>query len=313
VGISIGLLALLFRSGLVDLAAIGQALRAAEPAPLLAAGVAYCVLGSVVRGYRWRALVRSLDHPLSIGRATELFVIGTTFNQVLVTGIGGDVVRTVLLAGDGLGRAHAASTVIVDRAIGILMVLVPGVVALVLVREQRPAVVGLLVVAGLVGLLGSLFLLGGRVWRRQAARLPWIGRLFEHHAIARFVDSFAEYGAGTLALATLWSLGWTVLLVSANALIGRSLGVTQATLLDWVIVVAVVALSTLLPSIGGWGVREWTYVGLLGALHPPVPPATATAISILFGGMNFLLAAVGALLILRERGVGPTSDVPMSD
>lgn len=301
IGISIGLLVVLFRSGLVDFTAILDVLRSARLVPLIAAALAYCVLGSIVRGYRWRALVTSLGHQMSIGRATELFLIGTYFNQMLVTGIGGDVVRTLLLARDGLGRAHAASTVIVDRAIGILMVLLPGLVALLLVRDQSPAIVSLLLVSGLAGLVGSVFLLGGRAWRRHAARLPLVGRIFEHQGIARFVDSFAEYGARTLAISTAWSIGWTVLLVATNALLGRSLGITQADILDWIIVVAVVALSTLLPSVGGWGVREWTYVGLLGALQPPVPPATATAMSILFGGMNFLLATVGAVLSSRQR------------
>ena len=36
-----------------------------------------------------------------------------------------------------------------------------------------------------------------------------------------------------------------------------------------------VALSILLPSIGGWGVREVSYVALLGSLSPPVSPDAA--------------------------------------
>jgi hypothetical protein len=122
--------------------------------------------------------------------------------------------------------------------------------------------------------------------------------------MARFVDSFAEYGLRPLALSAAWSTVFTVLLISANALLGRALGIDQASIRDWVMLVPLVALSSLLPSVGGWGVREWTYVGLLGTLDPPVAPSDATAISMLFGGMNLMLAAAGGLITLWRGSAG---------
>jgi len=301
VAVSVGLLALLFWRGGVDLPLVAEHLRSAQPAPLLGAIMLYAILGSVVRGFRWRTLVIALGHRIPVTRATGLFLVGTFFNQLLPTGIGGDVVRTLILGRDGLGRARAASTVIVDRAVGILMLLAAGLAALVVARDRAPPeVVVLLLVAGSAGITGSIVLLSAHRWRERVTELPLVGRVAGLTSIQRFADSFAEYGPAPLAQSAAWSTGFTVLLISANALLARALGIHQAGLVDWVLIVPLVALSSLLPAVGGWGVREWTYTGLLGTLSTPVPADQATAISVLFGGMNLTLAVVGGILTATQ-------------
>lgn len=303
--VSAGLLVALFRFGGVDVRAVGDVIAAAlgRPGSLLAAVVLYCLAGSLVRGLRWQALVRPLGHPLTLGRATELFLVGTFFNQVLPTGMGGDVPKTLLLArdgqADGLGRVRAASSVLLDRALGLMPLLAIGLIALPLAGDGiSPVVMTLLAGFGVVGLLGLAMLVRADVWRPTAERLPGIGWLLERGAIKRFIGSFAEYGPRALVVATGWGFTFAVLLIGANAFLGRAVGipVAQAGLAQWALVVPLVALSILLPSLAGWGVREWSYVALLGALAAPVPAATATAVSLLFQALNLMLALVGGLL-----------------
>ena len=295
--VSVGLLALLFRWGGADLSAVAARLRGARPGPLLIAFLLYAILGSLVRGFRWQALIAALGQRVPVARTTELFLVGTFFNQFLPTGIGGDVVRTLILARDGLGRARAASTVIVDRAIGILMLLAAGLVALLVAHDRAPVEVAVLLVGAiLAGVGGSIGLLSAHRWRARLVGVRLVGRLATAGPIARFVDAFAEYGPRPLALSAAWSTAFTGLLIGANVAVARALGIHQADLLDWALVVPLVALSSLLPSVGGWGVREWTYVGLLGTLQPPVSADMATAISVLFGAMNLTLAATGGVL-----------------
>lgn len=307
-GISAGLLILLF-AFVVDPAAVGEQLRAAadHPLALATAFLLYCVLGSLVRGFRWRALILGLGQPIRLGRATELFLVGTYFNQFLPTGIGGDLVRALALAQDGMGRARAASTVIVDRALGLLPLFALGLAALAVARDRAtPAVALTLGLAGLAGTLGLLALMRIDRWIRFAARLPLLGRLLQHGGIVRFVGSFRDYAPGSLGRGSAWGFVFALLLVGSNAALGRAVDITQLGLLDWAIFVPLVALTTLLPSIGGWGVRELLYVGLLGAVDPPVSEAQATALSILFGGLNLILAACGGLLV----GMGRASGLP---
>ncbi len=305
---SAALLGLLFRFGGADLGGVRSAMQAGQPRYLLAALFAYAFLGSVVRGARWRTLVRTLGHEVGLMRCTDLFLVGTFFNQLLPTGFGGDVVRSLLLGRDGLGGARAASTVVVDRAIGIMMLLPVGAIALALTRHRVPT--GLwaaLLVATVIGLVGSLVLLSAPRWRGRLTRLPGLGRLATWPALARFADSFAEYDARALLTAAAWSVLFTGLLIAANVLTGRAMGASGVSVLDWCLVVPLVSLSTLLPSVGGWGVREWTYVGLLGMLQVPVSPSQATAVSVYFGLMNWLVASVGGLRLLGQGWPAPVA------
>jgi uncharacterized membrane protein YbhN (UPF0104 family) len=307
-GITLGLLALLF--GYVVhpaevLAQLGKALR--QPGPLLWAFLLYCVLGSIVRGLRWQALARGLGHEVSVVRTTELFLVGTFFNQFLPTGMGGDLLRALALARDGMGKARAASTVLIDRALGLLPLLALGLAALPAVRDHTsPAVTWTLLVLGLAGTLGLLLLFRVNRWLPWAERLPLLGRLLENGGLRRFLGSFAEYDARSLARSTAWGFAFAILLIGANASLGQAIGIRQMSLYDWAIFVPLVAMSALLPSIGGWGVREVLYAGLLASLPEPVPAADATALSILFGGMNLLLAAVGGVL----TGMGSMIGLP---
>ena len=299
VALSVGLLALLFRKG-VDVTGLVTTLRQAHPLPLLGAVGLYCVAGSIVRGYRWRALITSLGHRISLARSTELFLVGTFFNQIMPTAIGGDVVRAVMLARDGVGRAHAASTVLVDRALGVMTLLVPGLIALLLAPGRAsPTVTALLAMAGLAGLAGGVFAINGRSWRPHAMRIPVVGKLFARQGIGRFVDSFAEYGLPALGRAAGWSLAFTLVLIGTNVLLGRALGITTVSVVDWATLVPLIAIAMLVPLIGGWGIREWSYVGLLGLLTPPIARTPAAAMGLLLGFLNTLLALVGWMLSAR--------------
>lgn len=303
IGVSIVLLALLFRN--VAFTDVVDELRGVNVLALLGAVLLYVVLGTFVRGNRWRSLIVSLGQAISITRAMELFLVGTFFNQLLPTGIGGDVVRALVLARDGLGRARAFSTVLVDRALGILPLLAVGLIALLIAPGQPPQMIaGLLLATGIAGVVGIIFLFQAHRLRGRVTGLPLVGWVFTRPSVTRFVDSFAEYSRRALVTSISWAFAFTLLLIGANALLGRAVGISQATLLDWAILVPLAALSTLLPSVGGWGVREWTYVGLLSTLDPPVSADTATAVSLLFGGMNLILAASGAVLTAASDTVG---------
>jgi uncharacterized membrane protein YbhN (UPF0104 family) len=302
-GISLFLLALLFRSvGVSDVAA---QLRSARPAPLLGAVALYCAAGTWVRGRRWRALIRSLGSRISVMRTIELFLVGTLFSQVLPTGLGGDVVRGLMLGREGLGSARALSSVVVDRALGVLPLLAAGLVAVALAPGHGGPVVTLaLFLIGLAGVAAMALLFQAERVRRALAGVPGLGRLADLPLVVRFAEAFGAYSRPALAEATAWGVLFTLLLLPANALLGRAVGIDRASLADWCVVVPLASLSMLLPSVGGWGVREWSYVGLLGLLDPPVSPQAATAVSLLFGALNLVLAACGGLVIMLRGALG---------
>ena len=304
VGISLGLLAFLFGFVLDDpadvLRRLGDAI-ARQPRALGLAILLYCVLGTMVRGLRWQALVNGLGHPFSVWRATELFLVGTFFNQFLVTGIGGDLVRALTAARNGLGRTRAFSSVLVDRALGLLPMLAIGLFALPLEWNHiEPRLRLPVILIGSVGLVGLISLL----WIDHAAArirriVPHLRPAYIRDPLDRLIASFMDYERVSLAKALGWGTVFSALLIGTNAALGQAVGIDRPGLLHWAIVVPLVALSTIMPSIGGWGVREVLYAGLLAS-----QPEAATALSVLFGFLNILLAAVGGILTAMGDNVG---------
>lgn len=301
--VSLVVLLLLFRFA-VDPEKVGGLLRAAvarHPLALAQAVVFYCILGTLVRGRRWRALVSGLGHRFTAWRATELFLVGTFFNQFLPTGIGGDVVRALAAARDGLGMARAFSSVLVDRALGMLPMLAIGLYALPSTWEHLDARLRLpMLLVGSLGLLGLLTLLrieqaAGLARRGLARLLP--SRL--QAAIDRLLSACTEYDRASLAHALGWGTVFAFLLIGSNAALGRAVGIDLPGLSDWAIVVPLVAVSSILPSIGGWGIREALYASVLAGQAD-----AAVALSILFGLLNVLLAAVGGVLTVMGESVG---------
>jgi glycosyltransferase 2 family protein len=303
VAVSVGLLLVLFRA--VDFGTVVGQLRQARPWPLAGAVILYCVAGTYVRGERWRRLVVAQGHPMRLTRAIELFLVGTLFGQALPTGIGGDVVRALIVARDGLARSRAFTTVLVDRALGLLPLLATGLVALAVAPGHATRVVSaMMLVAGAAGVVGMVAILRAHRWRGRFERVPLAGWLLRRPAVARFIDAFGDYDTRSLLVATAWSLVFIGLLIVSNMLLGRAVGIDSAGLADWSIVVPLVSLSLLLPSVGGWGVRELSYVALLRTLTPPVDVHAATAMSILFGSLNLVLAAAGGVLTAAGGSVG---------
>ncbi|MEO8083362.1 MAG: lysylphosphatidylglycerol synthase transmembrane domain-containing protein [Ardenticatenales bacterium] len=305
VAISVGLLVLIYVLGGRKLVTdVGANLRAAAAHPwlLVAAVVLYAGLGTVIRGLRWQALVRPLGHPISLWRSSELFMVGTFFNQILPTGVGGDAVKAMLLARDGranrLGAARAVSTVLVDRGMGLLPLLAFGLIALPFTPGVTPAVAVFLAVIGLGGVTGLALLMRADLWWSRVERWPIAGWVLRRAAVARFVGSFAEYGVRALAASLGWGIVFTVLLVGTNAALGHAVGIDSVSVATWATVVPLVALSAMLPSIGGWGVREMGYWTILGALTPPVAQDKAVAVSLLFQAVNMLVSIAGGLLYL---------------
>jgi uncharacterized membrane protein YbhN (UPF0104 family) len=302
-GISLGLLIVLFRVGVDPKEVAGRlgTAIATKPQALGLAVFLYCILGTLVRGRRWQALVSGLGHPFSVWRATELFLVGTFFNQILPTGIGGDLVRALAAARDGLGKTRAFSSVLVDRALGLLPMLAIGLFALpsawghIEPRLRLPML--LIGSAGLVGLLSLLWIDHLAAWIRLV--LPrWLPTAV-HQPLDRFVASVTEYDRASLAKALGWGTVFSVLLIGTNAALGQAVGIDRPGLLHWAIVVPLVAMSTIMPSIGGWGVREALYASLLAG-----QPEAAVALSVLFGLLNMLLAAVGGVLAAMGESVG---------
>jgi hypothetical protein len=215
-------------------------------------------------GLRWRAIVHEIsDTEWRVARGPMIVIsaIGTFFSQVLPS-IAGEGVRSWLLSRLGCGWRIAIMSVLIDRVVGVALLLILTVVILLL-----PS--GFAELAGLRDLVLTVYgtcLLTATV---MLLFLRYLIPLLERHRYLRWVSSLMVSLRRVLfgrAAPVVLGLGLMVHALTIVALwsIGRAQGL-MLPMSDAAVLFGVVLGVALIPiSIGGWGVRELAVVSLLG-------------------------------------------------
>jgi uncharacterized membrane protein YbhN (UPF0104 family) len=255
--------------------------------------------GVALRAVRWMVLLRSLEIDVPLGRLVRLYYVGTFFNIFLLSGFGGDAIRMLELSRDSKKAPEAIGTVLVDRATGLWVLFLIGLLALPFAASYIPTQTAILIAAvALAVVVGGWVVMGTRL-------VPWLGsrvRLPGQAKLERFYNAVSGCGYRALAMACAISLAFNVLNVTVNYLIGLAFGV-RLPLGVFVTFAPILSMSLLLPSVGGLGVREEVHRLLYGTVN--VPDTTAVAMSLTTFGLQTLLPGiVGALLYTLEGAAG---------
>jgi hypothetical protein len=300
ISISVVALALVFRS--VDLGAALEALQDADPR-WVAVMVAFLSADVVLRSIRWRVLLAPVAVvPLRDTLASLL--VGYLANNVLPARLG-EIVRSHDLGGrTGISRSTILGTIVVERVVDTLVVVVIAAVAILVLSVRGivasavlvgVAITGLLVVAIAVGILAHR-LPGAERVTAVLARRPRI-----HGALVRLRVGLAIAGhvrtmAGAVVLTVLaWSC--TVLAFAAAA---QAVGV-EPTMGQAALLAAGTALSTAIPAGPGYvGTFELAAVTIAASVG--IPRESALAIAVLVHVTTLLLTSAGGALALASGG-----------
>ncbi len=303
IGISVGFLAFLLTR--VGLGATAETLREAELRFVLAALLLYLV-SFPLRAYRWQALLSAHRAAVRFPRLVRLYFTGAFFNIILPTSVGGDVMRAHGVAKEGAGAAVGASTVLADRAAGLLVLLAVALVSTVFAYRLAGPELTLLIAAVTVGTFAGVgIVLWEGLRERVRRRLPALQRVLPIERIDEFYASLHSYRGVPITKALFISLVFNLLLVAVNYLIALSMGV-RVSVLYFLLFVPLISFSQLLPiSLGGLGVREGAYVLLFGQAGVAAPLALAMSLTFyaleitmgLIGGVIYTLQGVGNLVL----------------
>ncbi len=160
------------------------------------------LLGVIVRAARWQTLLDALGVYRPLRELATWYFVGGFFNVILPTGFGGDAVRVAELAQDTSRPAAVLNSVLVDRYLGIMVLLPMGLVAAVLEPGVAPAGVTALTAALFLGGLAVAWLLrrprfrSGRSPTEPGA--PRLGRSPTEPGAPRLGRSLTEPGAPRL-------------------------------------------------------------------------------------------------------------------
>lgn len=305
IGIAISLICLVLALAGIDWRQAGEALRRAEWRYLLPAGGA--LLGYLLaRANRWQIL---LGPQVGLGDAFSVTNIGYLISNVLPFRLG-DPARAVAIGLGGKVKVGVAlSTVVVERVLDMLMVVLLLAVTLPFVGEAgwtRKA--GLL--GGVTGLAALALLLslavrperGKQVVARLLGQLPWIDRGRWLGVTGDLLEGLAALGSSR-GLAAL--LGWSV--ITWLLTVGHYFAILRA-FIDRPSVVE----ASFLTCATGLGVALPSSPGAMGVFHStaryalqlPFGVAVETAVAVAFASHTFqyvVMCLLGLIGLVRQN------------
>ena len=280
-----------------------------------ALGAICTVLFMIVNNTRWWWLLRANRLDVGFFEAQRFAWIGFFFNNVIPGITGGDVVKAVYIAQHcSTDRVPALVSVVVDRIVGLLSLLLVGSLASLLAVNRFPtfAVVVWLTTAGILLICVLLLSPGLRQlvrFEQLTARLPKrLGQILEE--IDAAVLQYREHLAGIMLWLLVSPLTYS-LLITGFWFMDRSLGVGLA-LTDYFFIVPVASVVQGVPiAPAGWGIGEAAYGALIGkfgaAALPGVPEAEqimrtrGVALSVLYRTHIAAWSLLGGIFILIHR------------
>jgi uncharacterized membrane protein YbhN (UPF0104 family) len=259
----------------------------------IALAIAIALFQVVAAALRWREISADCGAPLAVGQAMHYSMIGSFFNQTLPSSIGGDAVRLWLVGRGPAGWRAATYSIFIDRAIGLIALAVLIVASLPwsyrLIGDPKGQLALLIVdLAALAA--GTGFLLLGRLhwpWLKQVwatSHLHACSVITNHvifHRRRGWKIAFLSLLIHVLAVAIAWCVAKAI---AAPVLFNETF-----------LLIPPVMLITMLPiSIAGWGVREATMA--LAFSYAALPAHAGINISLLFGGVSFIVGGLGGLI-----------------
>lgn len=282
----------------VDLGALRATLAELHPVAITTMAC-LTVISVLVSAWRWRRVLARLGESVSLGALFKDTLVGTTYNLLLPTSVGGDIARSLRCVRRVSRPEHAWASVVFERILGLLSLVL--VSALGLLYELTDATSTLLMAAlGLASALTIALLVAPAPLRGLAQLVdrawPRAGSFLRHLA-----DTFA----GPLAApgARIETLAWSLLYqgVALSLLLPAGWTWQEPELVRAVFLGVPIALvaSTLPITIGGLGLRESLFVVVLAPFH--VEAHRAFALSIIWLAANVFAGVLGLFVLWIER------------
>ncbi len=311
-GLIVSLAAIYFIASQVNLNQLKDAVVGARYIYVLPT-IAFLLLGLVTRALRWQVL---LSGDLPIKRTFSIMNVAYLVNGVLPLRIG-EVARIYLATRSTppVPAMKTASTIIVERLLDLLGVVMMVVLALILAGGTVPDFIRASAVfsgvAALVGFIVLIVMARQRLLARNllAGGLRRLGRRGETPLAARITTWFEHFLDGlqplTQSRALFAALAWTVASWGFSAIAGYILMFTFYTQASWaatLLYIAAAAFAIAVPAVpGNLGPYEGSIYLAISAMGYANPAGTAVAFAVLVHGVNLAVhATTGAIGFIQE-------------
>ena len=256
--------------------------------------------------YRWLTLLlaaRSGSAGRRLSTVMRIFFVSTFVGTFLPASVGGDAVRAYGLSKEGVGGVDAVASVLMDRLLGVVSILIVAVAGAVLARD----LIDIRALFPALALL-TLALRGGACRRLQPTRGGrgcsdcWRSCRADERPASGWSPRFSGTPTYHVPMANvlLCSIAVQVLRVLQTYCLGLALGLAVP-LGVYFALVPIILLIVLMPiTINGIGTTQAGFVWLFG--RAGVASAPAFALSVLFLAIAVVGNLPGGLLYLYRKG-----------
>lgn len=305
-GVSVALVAILAYA--VDWSSMPARLARIEPWAAALAFVAYAAqLFISAWKWQWSMIIHGLRE--RFGFVSRVYLIGFFLNNFLPSSIGGDAYRVYRTMPNEGYRSRALSAVLLERVVGLAVLLTLGAVGALLLFQYTFAKTYLVILAA--GSAGAVVL-----W--LSLKLPQLQRLsakiFSHPRLAPITHNVGLLKTGGSAYVPLIaiSLLFQLQAIAINYLLFVGTG-NDVSLAKCAVITAAVGLATIVPlSINGIGVLEGAFAGSAIALG--VDYEHAILVAILIRLLVLPLSLLSGLVYAWDARASPASTAkPVAD
>jgi len=237
-------------------------------------------------------MLRMFGRRMPFGTALLYSLVGWFFSNVAPSTVGGDVFRGAQLSRAGMPIGAAVRLIVTIRTLSfstlVLVMLLGFPVALKSLSAPRDLIVLGTILLGAAGATLGLFTLA-----HVPLRVLSLGKWTIVRKIETVAADFRMLLAPNPAVALSWllALAQHLLRIATLACLAAGLGLHIPLAIIFAFAPAALLMAMLPISFGGWGVRELTFVYLLGTAG--VSGEAALSLSIAFGLLRLVVGAIG--------------------
>lgn len=283
---------------LVDIG-LNRLVRSAQPLYLL---LALLVLpcSYILTSLRWHMLLETLEIHIGRWRTFVLNMVGAFYNTFMPGSTGGDLVKAYYASLHTTHRVRAILSVIVDRVLGLLaLVILGGVMACLQLRVAECRQVAFMSALALGATAVGLFVFYHPYWRRVTGLDFVLNRLPLQRHVSHAIEAMHLYGRepSVAIRATVMTFPVHVTTIVSSYMAGRAFGLPLPFWYYWVITPVIVLVGAIPISPQGAGVMEFFAIALTRQQGATISQAFALAMSIRVGAMFWNLMA--GIFVLR--------------
>ncbi|MCM8784702.1 MAG: flippase-like domain-containing protein [Candidatus Omnitrophica bacterium] len=239
---------------------------------------------------------------LSIFLIWKITMIGLFFNNFLPTSAGGDIVKIFYIVKDQQKKFLSGISILIDRYIGALSVMTMGTISILFYRGDGKIACYLILIFFSLLIFSFYFFSKRKFASFLYSRIKKIIPQFLDKKLLSLYNAINFYfteNKQNLKIAILLSFFLQILSIFSQYIIGLSIIKDNLNILIFFIFIPLIWTSTLIPSLGGLGIREYTYIflfsdfiGKQNAYALSVLVLITVVLNSLIGGFIFLIFGI---------------------